>query len=166
MDKGTLEFVRLHKDKLTGRVLEIGSFNVNGSVREVIDIAVGVDLRKGKGVDLVCPVQDLKKHFPDGSFDACVSTATLEHIEDWRGFVNVTWDLVKPGGYLVITMASLFKGRHDYPHDYWRMTEDHIRTIYPHVKDFGLIGKNVSIGWTVKKRGKLGNLDFEPIKIK
>lgn len=166
MDNATLEFVRTHKEKLTGRVLEIGSFNVNGSVREIIDVVVGVDLRKGKGVDIVCPVQDLKQHFPDASFDACVSTATLEHIKDWKGFVNVTWDLVKTGGYLVITMASIHKGRHDYPHDYWRMTEEQIKTIYPHAKDFGLIGKNVSIGWTVKKRGKLGSLDFEPIRVK
>jgi len=107
MDKATLDFYRKHKDLLTGRVLEIGSLNVNGSIREVIDIAVGVDLRRGKGVDLIFPVEKLKEIFADGSFDACVSAGTLEHVEDWRGFVRVTWDLVKEGGYLVLTFDPI-----------------------------------------------------------
>lgn len=163
-------FLGKHKDKLQGRVLEVGSLNVNGSARDVVDVYVGVDLRNGKGVDLVCPVENLLDHFPAGSFDACVSTETLEHVEDWKGFVKTTWALVKDGGWLVITMASVHKKRHAYPDDYWRMTEEHIRLIYPDLTDFKTLGdkpeKYTSIGWVVQKSGELGSLDFEPIKVK
>lgn len=170
MDEATRVFYKKHKKFLGGKVLEIGSLNVNGGIRDVIDIDTGVDMRNGPGVDLVCPVQDLHKHFKSGHFDACVSAGTIEHIEDWRGFMLVTWDLVREGGYLVLTIASLQKKRHAYPDDYWRMTEDHIRTIYPRMTDYEEIGKKasgrcVSVGWVVKKEGELGSLDFEPIKV-
>ena len=53
MDAATKDFYLRHKDKLGGKVLEIGSYNVNGGLREVIDITVGVDMRGGRGVDVV-----------------------------------------------------------------------------------------------------------------
>lgn len=169
MDEATRLFYRKHRGKLVGKVLEIGSLNVNGGLRDVIEITVGVDMRPGPGVDLVCPVERLKEHFTDGYFDACVSAGTLEHIKDWQGFVRVTWDLVREGGYLVLTMASIHKKRHAYPDDYWRLTEEQIRQIYPSAEGFEPLGgrpeKHTSIGWVVEKRGELGSLDFCPIKV-
>lgn len=165
MDKATLEYISKHKDKLIGKVLDVGSFNVNGAARDVIDIAVGIDMRVGPGVDLVCKVQDISKHYPAGYFDACVSVGTLEHVEDWRGFVQATWDAVREGGYLVLSIASLNKGRHAYPDDYWRLTKDQIRTIYPRMEDYTLLA-GASVGWVVKKEGQLGSLDFEPVRVK
>ena len=165
MNEATQRFYQKHKDKLGANVLEIGSLNVNGCLRDVIDITVGVDIRKGKGVDLVCPVENLKSHFKDGYFDSCVSAGTLEHVKDWKSFVTVTWDLVKDGGWLVLTIASLKKGRHNYPNDYWRMTEDQIRSIYPNLEDYTPLSGS-AVGWIVKKEGSLGSLDFEPIHVK
>ena len=165
MDKATLEYLKAHKDKLQGRVLEVGSFNVNGGVREVIDVSVGIDMRAGRGVDLVCPVERLHDYFPDGDFDACVSCGTLEHVKNWKAFVEVTWDMVKEGGFLVLTIASLAKKRHNYPNDYWRMTEEQIRTIYPNMENYQPLA-GASVGWTVKKEGELGSLDFEPLGVK
>jgi hypothetical protein len=78
-------FVKKHSGKLTGKVFEVGSYNVNGGVRDIIPDLLGIDLRKGPGVDLVCPVEDLHKHYGNESFDACVSTDTLEHVQDWKG---------------------------------------------------------------------------------
>lgn len=169
MDEATRNFYRRHKSLLQGKVLEIGSLNVNGGLRDIIDV-FGVDMREGPGVDLVCPVQNLLEHFQPGHFDACVSAGTLEHIEDWRGFVRTTWELVKEGGYLVLTIASLQKKRHAYPDDYWRLTEDQIRTIYPRMTNYTELSERnnnrfASVGWVVKKEGELGSLDFEPIKV-
>lgn len=161
-----LRFIAEHKDKLQGRVIEIGSYNVNGSVRDVIDVAVGVDMREGPGVDLVCPVESLD--LPPESFDACVSTDTLEHVKDWRGFVRKTWELVKPGGWLVMTMAHQRKGRHAYPDDYWRMTPENISAIYPGalVVELAKPGKKPSsLAWVVQRSGELGSLDFEPCHV-
>jgi predicted SAM-dependent methyltransferase len=162
------QFLVLHKGKLLDKVLEVGSLNVNGSVRDILDVTVGIDIRAGKGVDLVCSVTDLPKYYPPGSFSACVSTETLEHVEDWRGFVRTTWDMVKEGGWIVMTMASMQKGRHAYPDDYWRMTLDQIKQIYPNaqVLTLGRSGERyASIGWVVQKQGDLGSLEFEPYRV-
>jgi len=153
-------FLLKHKDKLQGKVIEIGSLDVNGSAREIIDITVGVDIRKGEGVDLVCDVSELPKHFTQGYFDALVSTETLEHVEDWRSFVMISWGLVKKDGWLVMTMASQAKRRHAYPDDYWRMDEEMIRRIWPNC-DYVELGKT-SIGWVVQKSGEIGDLNFTP----
>lgn len=162
------EFVERYKDRLNGKVLEVGSYNVNGTIRDVVDITVGVDIRKGHGVDLVCPVEDLLSHYKPGYFDACVSVETLEHVENWKAFFRVTWELVKPGGWLVMTMAHQNKGRHDYPSDYWRLDLGHLIRVYPMI-DFcgplGKPGKPVSIGWAVQKKGELGDLNFQPYTV-
>lgn len=169
MTPEVMELFRKQRWKLTGQVIEIGSLDVNGSVRSVIDVTVGTDIRPGKGVDLVCPVQELLEHFEPESFDACVSSETLEHVEDWKGFITTTWSLVKSSGYLVMTMASKYKKRHAYPDDYWRFEIEDIRRIYPMAEWIGEIvtGKNkvVSIGWIVQKSGELGSLDFEPMRV-
>ena len=165
MDKATKEWMLTHRDKLGSNILEIGSLNVNGALREVIPVTVGVDMREGNGVDLVCKVEDLPDHFNGGCFDSCVSAGTLEHVEDWKSFIRVTWDLVKEGGYLVMTMASPKKLRHAYPDDYWRLTLDQVKEIYPSAEWVGDVGKP-SIGWVAKKEGSLGNLDkINPQKV-
>lgn len=153
------EFIKNHKDKLQGNVLEVGSLNVNGSARDVINVSLGIDMRPGNGVDLVCNISD----FNQTGFDACVSTETLEHVEDWKSFVINTWNAVKDGGYLVMTMASMKKGRHAYPDDYWRFTTGQIREIYPSAEWVGDVGR-ISIGWVVKKDG-FPNLDVVPYKV-
>lgn len=159
------KFISACSEVLQGRIIEVGSYDVNGGVRDIVPVAVGTDLREGPGVDLVCPVERLLEHFAPGEFDACVSTETLEHVQDWKGFIRTTWDLVKEGGWIVGTMASVNKGRHAYPDDYWRMVEFHLRTIYPNAAFIGDVGK-ISIGWAVQKLGPLGNLDeVQPYKV-
>lgn len=160
MDQFNLDFIRKHKGKLAGKLIEVGAKDENGTVRSVVDVTVGVDMRPGKCVDLVCDVKDLPKYYPHGYFDACISANTLEHVEDWKAFCRVTWDLVKNDGWLLITMASLQKGYHGYPHDYIRLTEGQIKTIYPNA-EYSELGR-VSVGWIVQKRGDI-NLDIVPL---
>lgn len=160
MDKFNLDYVSKHKSKLQGKLLEVGSMDVNGTARSVVDVTVGIDMRPGKCVDLVCDIKDIHQHYPSGYFDAVLSLNTLEHVEDWKAFVANTWDMVKEGGYLLITMASLAKKYHGYPHDYIRLTEEQVKTIYPNA-EYSEIGR-VSIGWVVKKEGEI-NLNVEPL---
>ena len=42
------KFLEKHKSKIQGNVIEVGSLNVNGSVRDIVEVTIGVDLRKGK----------------------------------------------------------------------------------------------------------------------
>ena len=55
-------------------VIEMGSLNVNGTVRDFyanVDRYVGVDLSEGPGVDLVSHTEEVD--FPENSFDVAVS---------------------------------------------------------------------------------------------
>lgn len=164
MDFATKKWMVANLDKLGEKILEIGSLNVNGALRDVIPVTVGIDMQRGPGVDLVCSVSELKSHFNDGHFDSCVSAGTLEHVEDWKGFIANTWDVVKDGGYIVMTMAGLHKGRHNYPNDYWRFTEAQIGEIYREAEWIGPVGPT-SIGWIVKKGSLRPCLDVTPKEV-
>ena len=72
-------------------VLEIGSLNINGSIRDLFANCnyIGVDLDYGPGVDLVCAGQDLK--FRSEFFDTSISCECFEHNPSWvETFNNMT----------------------------------------------------------------------------
>lgn len=65
-------------------VLEIGSLNINGTIRGFYDNPikyVGVDVGPGPGVDLIAGGETLD--FPDNSFDVAVSAECFEHNPEW-----------------------------------------------------------------------------------
>lgn len=67
-------------------VLEVGSYNMNGSVRELFhpERYVGVDVVDGPGVDQVVGSRETLPFLRE-SFDVVVSTECLEHAEaPWR----------------------------------------------------------------------------------
>lgn len=81
-------FPELFKNR---KVLEIGSLNINGTIRVFFEncIYTGVDLGAGPGVDLVARGEDLE--FPDASFDVVASCECFEHNPQWaKTFDNMT----------------------------------------------------------------------------
>jgi hypothetical protein len=66
------------------KVLEIGSLDINGSIRQFFIGCdyTGVDLGEGKGVDLVARGEELD--FPDGHFKVVASCECFEHNENWE----------------------------------------------------------------------------------
>ena len=117
------------------RVLEVGSMNVNGSVRAGIEALgpskyVGVDLGEGPGVDEVCPADRLLERFGPASFDLVVSTEMLEHVLDWRTAITNLKGLVADGGHLLVTTRSHGFPYHEFPYDYWRYELDDMRRIF------------------------------------
>lgn len=66
------------------RVLEIGSLDINGTVRNKFADCdyVGVDLGEGAGVDVVARGEDLV--YPDNSFCTVISAECFEHNQEWR----------------------------------------------------------------------------------
>ncbi len=126
----------LTKDEVSGKsLLEVGSFNVNGTPRSVIDPLkpgsyIGVDSQAGPCVDRIVAVNDLEKEFGSGKFDIVLSTEMLEHVQDWRQAVFQMKSVVKPGGLLILTTRSPGFPYHPYPEDHWRFTEDHFREIF------------------------------------
>lgn len=142
----------LPPDAVAGRgVLEIGSRDVNGSVRTLIEpyagSYVGVDVVAGPGVDRVVPAERLVDEFGPEGFDIVVSTEMLEHVKDWRSAVSNMKRVLVPGGRLVLTTRSDGFPYHGYPHDYWRYDVDdfarifadlHIETLEPDTSEPGV----------------------------
>jgi SAM-dependent methyltransferase len=95
-----------------GRILEIGSLDINGSVRSFFDGCdyLGIDVAAGPGVDLVCQGQDYDG--ADASFDTVVSCEVMEHNPWWREtFLNML-RVCKPGGLVIMTCASTGRPEH------------------------------------------------------
>lgn len=95
-----------------GPLLEIGSLDVNGSVRGVFPGAapyVGIDLAPGPGVDVVATGHDFG---PDEAFAIVVTTECLEHDPAWRTTLANIVRVLRPGGALILTCATT--GRHEH----------------------------------------------------
>jgi SAM-dependent methyltransferase len=115
-----------YPNTVTGKVLEVGSLNINGTVRllfsdrERFPQYVGVDIRTGPGpgVDVQAKASELP--FPDESFDCVVSTETLEH--DSRFWISVQEfaRVLRPYGNLLLTTCGNGYPWHQHPNDYWR----------------------------------------------
>lgn len=94
-------------------VLEIGSCDVNGSVREVFSRAshhVGVDLAPGPSVDVIADGSD--RVFPDRRFDLVVSGECFEHNPGWRETFQAMAESARGGGVVAFTCASRGRVEH------------------------------------------------------
>lgn len=87
------------------RVLEFGSRDVNGGVRDLFPDAeyTGIDLLSGKGVDYVADAIDFD---PGWRADCVVCTSVLEHSPYAREILENAFRLLAPGGVLIITAAA------------------------------------------------------------
>ncbi len=116
-------------------ILEVGSANINGSIRPYIGLHapasyVGVDIEAGEGVDLVCMGEELVTQFGENRFDLVVATELLEHVENWKAVISNMKRVCKTDGCIVITTRSKGFPFHAYPHDYWRFEMDDMREIF------------------------------------
>ena len=119
----------------TEKTLEVGSYNENGSVRDLFrGPYTGVDMREGAGVDLVMEAAFLR--FPDNSFGVVLSTEMLEHDpRPWQSVKEMA-RVLEPGGYLIMTARGYGYPKHDYPSDYWRFSVEGFEVL---LADVGLI---------------------------
>jgi len=116
------------------RVVEVGAYNVNGSVRDVITAMgparyLGTDERDGPGVDLPLPAERLPWVLGYDSADVVVCLEMLEHALDWRGAVTGMARILAPGGLLLLTTRSEGFPFHPHPVDCWRYSVDHMAAV-------------------------------------
>ncbi len=115
--KDQLDFVTLVRQCFPShfedrKVLEIGSMSVNESVRSCFTGGsyVGVDVAPGPGVDQVCQGQLLG--YPSESFDTVISCECLEHNPFWVETVSNMFRMVKPGGLVIVSCATVGRAEH------------------------------------------------------
>lgn len=116
----------LGPEQVAGRwVLEVGSYDVNGTARSVLAPYgpadyVGVDVAAGPGVDAVVECERLAEWAVDTCWDVVVSTEMMEHVRDWQTCLRNMLEVVADGGLLLVTTRSRGFPYHPFPEDNWR----------------------------------------------
>lgn len=112
-------------------VLDIGSYDVNGSYRALFtDPAwsyTGVDLEEGPGVDIALK-SPYRLPIPSASIDLVLSGQAFEHVEYfWQTWLEML-RVLKVGGRIFLIAPS--RGpEHKYPQDCWRFYPDGYRAL-------------------------------------
>lgn len=125
-------FVDLYlQEKTNIQILDIGSFDINGSYRGIFQkeswVYKGLDIAPGQNVDIV-EANIYNWNIKDETFDVVISGQTLEHVEyPWVTFKEMV-RVLKKKGYVCLMVPSTGK-EHRYPVDCWRMFPDGARAL-------------------------------------
>lgn len=119
MHQGNRDWLHHLQARLPGyfkkvNVLEIGSYDVNGTARDFFMNAaryVGVDKVPGPGVDVVANAGDTS--FTPLEFDTLVYLSVFEHDPEWAAHFahNLQW--IRPGGLIIVGWGAEGNLRHD-----------------------------------------------------
>lgn len=113
--------------KTNDKTLEIGSLNVNGTIKEWFGDYTGVDMRGGDNVDVV--MNGNKLTFPNELFSCVLNLETFEHDQYfWKTMEEMKRVLI-PGGRLVLTTRGINFRYHPHPRDYFRFTPDYFEDL-------------------------------------
>lgn len=119
------EFVERLKNNIpsyfeSNNVLEVGSLDINGSIRQFfIDCNyTGIDIGEGPGVDIVCEGQNFEGE--DCFYDVTCSTECFEHNPYWVETFQNMIRMTKSSGLVFFTCATTGRAEHgttrQYPH--------------------------------------------------
>lgn len=143
----TLTEIKEHIFTPGGHVLNVGAGDGNGCGKRlwenlpVNDTEItNVDIGTGDNVDIVADAAALP--FKDGSFDAVVTQAVLEHVENAPKVVSEICRVLKADG-IVYSETPFLQGVHADPHDYNRFTLNGLEFLFA---DFDKIDSGVSVG--------------------
>lgn len=115
--KQQLEFVKtvtlhLANNFSNKSVLELGSYNVNGSIKDFFygSDYIGVDLTDGPGVDVVADAHLVD--YSENSFDITISCECFEHNPKWLESFKNMYRMTKSGGVLIFSCATTGRIEH------------------------------------------------------
>lgn len=105
MHYAAYDYVSRFKTNAAISVIEIGSRNINGTIRPLFPHAqwVGLDLLPGPDVDVVI---DARAYIPGTTVDLVICCEVFEHTGFWRDIINVSTSWLRPGGRLIATCAG------------------------------------------------------------
>jgi len=103
LDKVKEMFPEAFKNK---KVLDIGSFDVNGNEKPWFEDCdfIGLDIGPGKGVDVVCPANEYNA--PNNYFDTIISCECWEHNPFYKESIQNAIRMLKPKGFFIFTCAT------------------------------------------------------------
>jgi len=178
MHPGSLELVRSLCSERglleePGKVLEVGSLNVNGSYRELFtnpERYTGIDHEKGPGVDLEADLHvDFVQLLADGAIpaDLVLCGQVLEHDPyPWRtapAIVRAIWEVK---GCAILVAPWRFPYHH--PPDFWRFSPHGLQELLrqgamsAQFSSESTVGWRITGGWSVLRRGELEVVSHGP----
>ncbi|MDY7035067.1 MAG: methyltransferase domain-containing protein [Thermodesulfobacteriota bacterium] len=150
MTRRVMEFItRLN---LKGKILDVGSRDINGCVRPLYEDYIGVDMVYGRNVDIIAKSDNLP--FMPNHFDNVVCLEMLEHDDSFWISIPEMIRVLKPGGKLVVTARGIHFHKHNYPYDYWRFTRESFELLFRGLNDVYVTeetGDNGVYGYGTKK---------------
>ena len=94
------------------KILEVGSLNINGSIRIFFTECdyLGIDVGSGNDVDLVCEGQKLDH--PNETYDTVGSCECFEHNPYWVETFNNMYRMTKTSGLVFMSCATTGRAEH------------------------------------------------------
>ena len=94
-------------------ILEVGSQDINGSIRDFFTEAtnfIGLDIGMAPGVDWTVPGELIE--LPDQWADISISTECFEHTSSWPKILINMIRITREDGLVILTMAGYGRGTH------------------------------------------------------
>ena len=115
------------KNRKEQKVLDVGSFNVNGCYREIFlsrgHMYTGLDMEAGPNVDIIPRKIYEWDEILDDTYDVVITGQAIEHIEFFWVTIAEIVRITKKDG-LICVIAPCGFGEHRYPVDCWRFYTD------------------------------------------
>lgn len=169
--KNCTEFYQSYHTSLLGinpnyEILEIGSQNVNGSLRDIFPPGIaytGVDFVAGNGVDIIL-ADPYTLPFEDNSMDVILSSSVFEHSElFWVLYLEIM-RVLKPSGVFYLNVPS--NGDvHKWPVDCWRFYPDSGKALVTWGKRNGINSALLESYTSKQSKGDIWN-DFVAVILK
>lgn len=126
-------YIERHAHRLGDDVLEVGSRLPKSHCWWAVnrDLArgqwLGIDMQEGHGVDQVADIHALPAEW-SGRFSGVLCSEVLEHVaRPWIALPALR-EVIRPGGWIVVTTLTAFP-IHGFPDDYYRYTTSGLRLL-------------------------------------
>jgi SAM-dependent methyltransferase len=105
---------------VSSRVLELGSLNISGTVRDYFDDKVeyvGIDIVAGPDVDIVVAAKNTV--FNKDQFDTLISMSMAEHDPEWQESLAHNFQWLRAGGLFVLSWGA--EGNRHHAPEPWKI---------------------------------------------
>ena len=90
---------------------------------------IGIDIKRGPNVDAQINVFELSHYYEKEVFDTVLCLHLLEHVsKPWEAMSEINW-VLRPKGYLFLSVPTHGFPKHTYPKDYWRFSHEAVTEV-------------------------------------